>query len=192
MSKIRHCKAWSNGYLSLMITRPVNAFITTAGVMQVLLMLFCLFPLPSVTAKPLPQVCELNSEEVSSIKVLLKERTPVSLKGALIQNGKTLGEFATSKPKQHRQASWRFWNTQGSGQGTAVLFQDNVLWNPYTTIPRSQDTNRVLFVGLASLLWHWTAPEIPNVFRKNAALLKAADGFWSISSSCLGGRMLRG
>ena len=43
-----------------------------------LLLLMAAIPAGGV---PLPLVCELTSEEVSSIKVVLTERTAVSLKG---------------------------------------------------------------------------------------------------------------
>ena len=46
-----------------------------------------LFSIPQTHAEPLPLVCELTSEEVPSIKVLLTERTYVSLKGVLVQDG---------------------------------------------------------------------------------------------------------
>ena len=49
-----------------------------------LLILLLLAALPAA-AVPLPLVCELTSEEVPSIKVLLTERTAVSLKGELLQ-----------------------------------------------------------------------------------------------------------
>ena len=53
-----------------------------------LLLLVAALPANAVT---LPMVCELTSEEVPSIKVLLTERTAVSLKGQLLQGSKTLG-----------------------------------------------------------------------------------------------------
>ena len=45
-----------------------------------LLILLLLAALPAA-AVPLPLVCELTSEEVPSIKILLTERTAFSLKG---------------------------------------------------------------------------------------------------------------
>ena len=43
-----------------------------------------LFSIPQTHAEPLPVVCDLTSEEGPSIKVLLTERTYVSLKGVLV------------------------------------------------------------------------------------------------------------
>ncbi|MDC3009041.1 hypothetical protein OA002_02745, partial [bacterium] len=72
--------------------------------------------------------------------------------------------------------------------GTALLFENNFLWNPYKRVPKPQDVNRVIFVGLDSALLFWRTEE----FAPNRELLKAAAGFWTISPQCLGGRILRG
>ena len=61
------------------------------------LLLLLVTALPA-SAVPLPLVCELTSEEIPSIKVLLTERTSVSLKGELLQGSKALGTSRQVNP----------------------------------------------------------------------------------------------
>jgi hypothetical protein len=143
-------------------------------------------------AVPLPFVCELTSEEVPSVKVLLTERTAVSLKGELLQGRKNLGTFQTGQSNGYGSVWWSFHDRYDKGDGTSVLFKDDQHWNPHRRLPRPSETNRVLFVGFASDLWSWNTPEEPGAFRRNRDLLKAAAGFWTISDRCLGGRIERG
>ena len=143
-------------------------------------------------AVPLPLVCELTSEEAPSIKVLLTERTAVSLKGELLQGSKTLGTFQTGQSNGYGSVWWSFHDQHDKSDGTSVLFKDDQHWNPHRRIPRPSETNRVLFVGFASGLWYWNNPKEPGSYRGNRDLLKAAAGFWFISESCLGGRILPG
>ena len=143
-------------------------------------------------AVPLPFVCELTSEEVPSVKVLLTERTAVSLKGELLQGRKNLGTFQTGQSNGYGSVWWSFHDRYDKGDGTSVLFKDDQHWNPHRRLPRPSETNRVLFVGFASDLWSWNTPEEPGAFRRNRDLLKAAAGFWTISDRCLGGRSERG
>ena len=143
-------------------------------------------------AVPLPFVCELTSEEVPSVKVLLTERTAVSLKGELLQGRKNLGTFQTGQSNGYGSVWWSFHDRYGKGDGTSVLFKDDQHWNPHRRLPRPSETNRVLFVGFDSDLWSWNTPEEPGAFRRNRDLLKAAAGFWTISDRCLGGRIERG
>ena len=145
-----------------------------------------------VAAVPLPLVCELTSEEVPSIKVLLTDRTALSLKGELLQGSRPLGTFQTGQSNGYGSVWWSFHDQHDKSDGTSVLFKDDQHWNPHRRIPRPSETNRVLFVGFASDLWYWKNPEAPGVFRGNRDFLKAAAGFWSISLQCLGGRILRG
>ena len=141
-----------------------------------------------VCALPLPIICEIISEEEPSLVILLEERTPVSLKGVLTQNRSSLGVFATSKPLRHRQTTWSFHNKNIAQSGIAVLFKNNIVWNPYRRFPKPYNTNRVLFVGLDSALFSWKNKE----FSSNTILLRAAAGLWKISSNCLGGRIVKG
>ena len=143
-------------------------------------------------AVPLPLVCELTSEEAPTIKVLLTERTAVSLKGELLQGSKTLGTFQTGQSNGYGSVWWSFHDQHDKSDGTSVLFKGDQHWNPHRRIPRPSETNRVLFVGFASDLWYWNNPKAPGDYRGNRDLLKAAAGFWSISERCLGGRILRG
>ena len=143
-------------------------------------------------AVPLPLVCELTSEEVTTIKVLLTERTAVSLKGELHQASETLGTFQTGQSNGYGSVWWSFHDQHDKSDGPSVLFKGDQHWNPHRRIPRPSETNRVLFVGLASDLWYWNNPKAPGVYRGNRDLLKAAAGFWSISDGCLGGRILQG
>ena len=144
------------------------------------------------TAIPLPLVCELTSEESSAVKIRLTERTTVSLKGELIQNEKRLGVFQSGKPKRGKDPWWSFQQDNHSSTGISVFFKDTELWNPYRRLPRPQDSNRVLFAGLGPALWDWTAAQKGRVFQGNSDLLKAAGGLWSISSQCVGGRIVDG
>ena len=143
-------------------------------------------------AVPLPLVCEITSEEVPTIKVLLTERTAVSLKGELLQGSKTLGTFQTGQSNGYGSVWWSFHDQHDKSNGTSVLFKDAQHWNPHRRIFSPSETNRVLFVGFASGLWHWNNPKEPGANRGDRDLLKAAAAFWSISERCLGGRILRG
>ena len=151
-----------------------------------------LWAVAPATAIPLPLVCELTSEESSAVKIRLTERTTGSLKGELIQNNKRLGVFQSGKPKRGKDPWWSFQQDNHSSTGISVFFKDTELWNPYRRLPRPQDSNRVLFAGLAPALWNWTTPQKRHVFRDNSELLKAAGGLWSISSQCVGGRIVDG
>ena len=143
-------------------------------------------------AIPLPLVCELTSEESPSIMIRLTERTTGSLKGELIQNDSALGIFQSGKPKPGKDPWWSFQQDNHSSKGISVFFKNTELWNPYRRLPRPQDSNRVLFAGLGPALWNWTAAQKRHVFRDNNDLLKAAGGLWSISSQCVGGRIVNG
>ena len=151
-----------------------------------------LFSIPQTHAEPLPLVCELTSEEVAAIKVLLTERTYVSLKGVLVQDGKTLGTFQTGQSNGYGSIWWSFEDGTNRKSGTSVLFKDDQHWNPHRRIPRPSETNRVLFVGFAPALWYWGNPSTPGYYRENRDLIKSSAGFWSISDQCLGGRIVRG
>ena len=146
----------------------------------------------TAAAIPLPMVCELNSEEVPSIQIQLKERTTGALQGILLQKGRNLGTFQTGQSNRYGNVWWSFHDQHDKGDGISVLFRDKQLWNPYGRKVRPAETNRVLFVGLASHLRHWDEPKQKDTFRGNRDLLKAAAGFWAISDQCLGGRMMRG
>ena len=151
------------------------------------LLLLLLAAMPS-SAVPLPLVCEVTSEEVPTIAIRLEERTPTALRGVLIQDDKRLGIFMSSKPKQYRQTTWSFFTQDAANSGTALLFENDLIWNPHKRVPKLQDVNRVIFVGLDSALLFWRTEE----FAPNRELLQAAAGFWTISAQCLGGRIVRG
>ena len=160
--------------------------------MKKLLIFTLLLTVTPATAVPLPVVCEITSEETPSIRVRLTERTPRSLKGELLQNGRGLGIFQSGKPKPGKDPWWSFQHQKSIARGVSVLFQDTEAWNPYRQKPRPQDTNRVMFAGLANALWNLRTPDDSSVFRGNRELLRAAAGFWSISSRCIGGRIVDG
>ena len=151
------------------------------------LLLSLLFATPGL-ATPLPVVCEVISEEDPAISIRLEERTPTALRGSLIQDGERLGVFTTSKPKRYRQTTWYFFTEDAAHSGIALLFEDDLVWNPLKRVPKPQDANRVIFVGLDEALFFWRTEE----FAPNRALLTAAAGFWKISSTCLGGRIIKG
>ena len=148
-----------------------------------------------VSAVPLPMECVLTSEEVPSIQVRLTERTVTSLKGKLIQDGKSLGIFQTGQSNGFGTVWWSFEDQYSQQDGSSILFKDDRLWNRYRSEPASTQTNRVLFVGLASDLYYTRTDKdvpFPFLYRDNFDLLMAAEGFWSISGKCLGGRIVRG
>ena len=151
----------------------------------------CAFALP-VSAEPLPLVCELTSEEVPDIQIRLVERTPVALRGELFQKNRSLGVFQTGQTKGYSGAWWSFDDRTTYVRGKAVLFKDDVIWNPHRSYPRPSTTNRVLFVGLGSSLWFWKNSDHSVQYRMNRNLLRAVAGFWSISERCLGGRIVKG
>ena len=153
-----------------------------------LIAIVCLFFVSPVLASPLPLICEVISEEDPAISIRLEKRTPTALRGVLVQNDKTLGVFMSSNPKQYRQTTWSFFTKDAANSGTALLFENELLWSPYKPAPKPQDVNRVIFVGLDQALFFWRTKE----FASNRELLKAAAGFWQISSACLGGRIMKG
>ena len=158
--------------------------------MRTLLLSLLFLTIPAAAA-PLPIICELTSEEVPEIKVRLTERTAISLRGELLQNGIHLGIFQTGQSKGYGPVWWSFHDSHDAVKGISVLFKDNQHWNPHRRTPRPSETNRVLFVGFDTDLWDWSNSKKAGVFRGNRSLIKAAAGFWSISDRCLGGRMLR-
>ena len=160
--------------------------------MKKLLIFTLLLTVTPAAAVPLPVVCEITSEETPSIRVRLTERTPRSLKGELLQNGRGLGIFQSGKPKPGKDPWWSFQHQKNIARGVSVLFQDTEAWNPYRQKPRPQDTNRVMFTGLASALWNMKSADGQSIFKGNGDLLKAAAGFWTISSRCIGGRIIEG
>ena len=148
-----------------------------------------------VAATPLPMECVLTSEEVPSIQVRLKERTVTSLKGELVQDGKSLGIFQTGQSNGYGTVWWSFEDQHSQQDGTSVLFKDDQHWNRHGSGPAASETNRVLFVGLGSDLYYVRTNRdvpLPFIYRGNWDLLQAAEGFWSISGKCLGGRIVRG
>ena len=159
--------------------------------MKTLLISLLFITIPAAAA-PLPMTCELTSEEVPEIKVRLTERTAVSLRGELLQNGVRLGIFQTGQSKGYGPVWWSFHDAHDAGKGISVLFKDNQHWNPNRRTPRPSETNRVLFIGFDTDLWNWSNTQKPGIFRANRDLIKAAAGFWTISNQCLGGRMKRG
>ena len=151
------------------------------------LLLLLLSAMPA-SAVPLPFLCEVTSEKVPPMSIRLEKRTPTGLRGVLIQDEKRLGIFMSSKPKQYRQTTWSFFTQDAVNSGTALLFENDLVWNPHKQVPKPQDVNRVIFVGLDNALLFWRTKE----FAPNRELLKAAAGFWTISAQCLGGRIVRG
>ena len=135
------------------------------------LLLLLLSAMPA-SAVPLPLVCEVTSEEVPTISIRLEERTPTALRGVLIQDDKRLGIFMSSKPKQYRQTTWSFFTQDAANSGTALLFENDLVWNPHKRVPKPQDVNRVIFVGLENALLFW---RLTRFFTKKAFFL-GSDG----------------
>mgnify|MGYP007000366377 len=81
------------------------------------LLLLLVAALPA-RAVPLPLVCELTSEEVPSIKILLTERTALSLKGELVQGRETLGIFQTGQSNGYGSVWWSFNDQHDNSDGT--------------------------------------------------------------------------
>ena len=146
---------------------------------------------PPVSAEKLPLVCEITSEEVPDFQIRLVERTPVSLRGELYQKNESLGIFQTGQTKGYGDAWWSFDDGSDYVRGKAVLFKDNLIWNPHRSFPQPSTTNRVLFVGFGSGLWFWNQSDVSIQYKTNRDLMRAVSGIWLISEQCLGGRMVR-
>ena len=146
---------------------------------------------PLVSAEQLPLVCEITSEEVPDFQIRLVERTPVSLRGELYQKNESLGIFQTGQTKGYGDAWWSFDDGSDYVRGKAVLFKDNLIWNPHRSFPQPSTTNRVLFVGFGSGLWFWNQSDVSIQYKTNRDLMRAVSGIWLISEQCLGGRMVR-
>ena len=146
---------------------------------------------PPVLAEKLPLVCEITSEEVPDFQIRLVERTPVSLRGELYQKNESLGIFQTGQTKGYGDAWWSFDDGSDYVRGKAVLFKDNLIWNPHRSFPQPSTTNRVLFVGFGSGLWFWNQSDVSIQYKTNRDLMRAVSGIWLISEQCLGGRMVR-
>ena len=129
---------------------------------RALLLLLLVLASPA-SAVPLPLVCDLTSEEDPA--------------------------FVIQKPNHLRQSIWSLQSGDITHSGTAVLFADDKVWNPFKHLPKPQETNRVLFVGLDNALRSWRPRH--QEFSFNRELPRATAAFWEISSSCLGGRLMR-
>ena len=99
------------------------------------LLLLLVFASP-VFAVPLPLVCELTSEEDPAFVIRLGKRTHTALQGVLTHGSKTLGSMSSSKPNSDRQSIWSFQSGEIARSGTAVLFADEKVWNPFKRLPK--------------------------------------------------------
>ena len=123
--------------------------------MNKFLIAICYFVVSPVLASPLSLIYEVTSEEDPTVTTSFEKRTPTALRGVLAQNSKAVGAFMTSNPKQYRQTTWSYFtkNAANSGTGLELLFYKDILWRPYKPAPKSQDINRVNFVGLDQALF---------------------------------------
>ena len=127
-----------------------------------------------------PINCILISEEVPTISIVLSERRSNSLKGELLFNGKSEGNFYTRKQQKGIPPNWSFEKGNIKIDGELILFKDINIWHPYQNQIKSYEVNKVLFAGLASKL-------SKNISNKD--LLKATYGFFKIGNECYGGRI---
>ena len=127
-----------------------------------------------------PIQCILISEEISSISIILNERTSNSLKGSISSKNNFNLNFYTHRPQREKPASWSFERGDTKFNGEVVLFKDEKIWHQYQTKIKSSEVNRVIFSGLSSKL---------SKITNNRDLLKATSGFFKIGNGCYGGRI---
>ena len=130
-----------------------------------------------------PIECTLLSEENKNIRIILSKRRHNSLEGQLINGTSIIGRFFTRKPKINKPAMWSFLKNDKKFEGEIILFQNNYLWHPFQNKIKSENTNRVIFAGLAYSL---------NSILKDKELMKASSGFFNIGQKCYGGRIKKG
>lgn len=127
-----------------------------------------------------PINCTLISEEVKEIKIILEERNSSSLKGRLIKEKKTLGEFKTKKPYLEIPATWSFNYKNKKLKGETILFKNDLIWHIYQNKIKSHEVNRALFSELSTKI---------SSLTNDKKLLKASSGFFKIGKGCYGGRI---
>jgi len=127
-----------------------------------------------------PINCQLSSEKIANVSIILKERTSKSLKGYFYRNNIEIGNIETSKPSNQLPATWKFQINNRSYSGEILLFKNNLLWNQSKTSIRSEDLNRVIFSGLTSVI---------NSNTNDFALIESSKGFFKIGKGCYGGRI---
>jgi len=127
-----------------------------------------------------PIQCILISEEVPGISIILNQRTSNSLKGYISSKNNIKMNFYTHRPRREKPTSWSFESGETNYHGEAVLLKDGKIWHQYQTKIKSNEVNRVIFIGLSSKL---------SNFTNDLDLLKASSGFFKIDNGCYGGRI---
>ena len=132
-------------------------------------------------AEVLQQInCELISENVPSINIILSERRENYLKGKIFNKKQIKGIFYTRKPNKDNSANWSFESSNVLFNGEIILFKDKELWHRYQNKIKANQVNRVLFSNLSMKLL-----EITN----DIDLLKGTSGFFKIGNQCNGGKV---
>ena len=158
-------------------------------------------------------VCELISEEIPSIKILLTsfiKRTGKTIPtsrgemvlttplhevgvGKLIQKEISLGNIEIREGIDYRQERWwHFYNMTEDISDTAIFFKNDKPMNYFRyRSNNNNEANRILLVNFGNLLYDFNRfnPRYRNPYIGNRDLIKAADGFWSISDKCLTNRV---
>ena len=135
----------------------------------------------SLLAEVLQQInCELISEDVPSINIILSERRENYLKGKIFNKKQIKGIFYTRKPNKDNSANWSFESSNVNFNGEIILFKDNEIWHPYQNKIKANQVNRALFSNLSIKL---------SRFTNDFDLLKGTAGFFKIGNQCNGGKI---
>ena len=135
----------------------------------------------SLLAEVLQQInCELISEDVPNITIILSERKKNSLKGKIFNKKQIKGIFYTRKPNRENSANWSFESSDFNFNGEIILFKDKEIWHRYQNKIKANQINRALFSNLSMKL---------STISNDTDLLKGTSGFFKIGSQCNGGKI---
>ncbi|WP_338438713.1 hypothetical protein [Synechococcus elongatus] len=137
----------------------------------------------SAQAQPtsFPYRCEWKSEVTPDAVIRFNSTNGVgTYNGALFYKGRRLLSFSEGFSQGYGSNFWRAGSNNEQQSSEIVRFSGNQPRRSYRD-PQAAKTNRVLIVGLGSRLWYG---ENTN-WRREAELLRAAEGFWRLSQGCI-------
>ena len=140
-------------------------------------------------AEYLKRVCELKSEEKSSVVIKINRQEAFGYQGDLYYKGKHVAPFSTGQANGYGTVWWST-NSGGdsrelAGINRVVFFSGAHLFNPLRSVPPAEGIDRMLFVGLGSDLYY-------SPHKGSQDLLQAGEGMWRISKGCAGVKFRRG
>ena len=140
-------------------------------------------------AERLKQICELKSEEKSSVGIRIERQEGYGYQGGLFYKGKRVASFQTGQANGYGSVWWRLGaggNEKGSGGTNRILFfKGSQLYNSMRLVPSAKEIDRLVLVGLGAQIYY-------TQWRSNRDLLQAGAGFWRISNGCSGVRFTYG